>query len=317
MTSPELEKLAVLVRSGDPRALARALSSVENDSPGSSGLLHHLYNPSRLWKTIGITGPPGAGKSTLANRLIAHWREAGRKIGVLAVDPSSPFSGGAILGDRLRMQDHACDPGVFIRSMGSRGHVGGLSGATAAAAEVLGAAGYDPVVVETVGVGQGEVEVAGLADITLLILVPGLGDDVQVMKAGIMEIGDVIVLNKADRPGIDQLEVAVRASIDLLPSDAPRPAVIKCSAETGEGLDSLFSEVDGRLGTAAGSEEARRERAREDILRVVEGRGVDIGRRLLERVYGREKAIDMVLAGETSPWKIGEELAELASKALE
>lgn len=317
MLVQSIENLADLVRRSDQRGLARALTIAENGGERAAALLHSLFDPSRGGRTVGVTGPPGAGKSTLLDRLLLHWRAAGRRIGVVAVDPSSPFSGGALLGDRLRMQDHACDPGVFIRSMGSRGHVGGLADATAQVAEVLAAAGFDPVVLETVGVGQGEVEVAAIADVTVLVLVPGLGDEVQAMKAGIMEIGDLIVLNKADRPGMDQLETAVRSGLDLLPAEASRPPVIRCSAETGEGMEEVAGAIDVLLDRPGASEEIRRERVRGAIARIVDGRGAAIGRKALERLYGWDRAVDLVMSGKTSPYMIGEEIASAALRELE
>lgn len=307
--------LAGLVRCGNLRGLARALTVVESGGPEASALMHELYDPSPASRSIGLTGPPGAGKSSLADVLIAHWKNRGKRPGVIAVDPSSPFSGGAILGDRLRMQRHACDPDVFIRSMGSRGHIGGLAGATAQAAEVLAAGGFDPVLIETVGVGQGEVEVASIADLTVLVLVPGLGDDVQMMKAGIMEIGDLIVLNKADRPGIDQLETVVRASLEFIPEGRVRPRVLKCSVATGEGLEGLFSEIDALLSSDRDFEAARRCRVRENLLRIAAEQGARAALGILERSYGIEKAVDMVLAGETTPYEIGERIAALSGRA--
>jgi len=307
--------LAGLVRRGDLRGLARALTVVENGGPEASVLMHKLYDPSPASRSVGLTGPPGAGKSSLADVLIAHWKSRGRRPGVIAVDPSSPFSGGAILGDRLRMQRHACDPDVFIRSMGSRGHIGGLASSTAQAAEVLAAGGFDPVLIETVGVGQGEIEVVSVADLTVLVLVPGLGDDVQMMKAGIMEIGDLIVLNKADRPGMDQLETVVRASLEFVREGRPVPQVVKCSVATGEGLEDLFSKLDDLLSSGRDFEAVRRGRVRENLLRVAAEQGTRFALELLERSYGIEKAVDMVLAGETTPYEIGERIAALSGRA--
>ncbi len=309
-------RLAALVRNRDTRGLARALSVVENGGPEASALLHELYDPSPASRSVGITGPPGAGKSSLADVLLAHWRGAGRRPGVIAVDPSSPFSGGAILGDRLRMQRHACDPDIFIRSMGSRGHIGGLAGTTAQAVEVLAAGGFDPVLIETVGVGQGEVEVAAIADLTVLVLVPGLGDDVQMMKAGIMEIGDLIILNKSDRNGIDQLESVVRAGLELAPEGTVTPSVLRCSVVTGEGLEEVFTEIDRLLASGRDFEGARRGRVKENLLRVAAEQGARAALGILERVYGIEKAVDMVLSGETTPYEIGERLASLAGKVV-
>jgi LAO/AO transport system kinase len=317
LASDATDMLAERIRTRDARAVARALSMVENGEEGAAALLHRLFDPSSSWKSIGVTGPPGAGKSTLVDRLITHWRSSGRRVGVIAVDPSSPFSGGALLGDRLRMQDHACDEGVFIRSTGSRGHIGGLADTTSQMAEVLAAAGYDPIIIETVGVGQGEVEIASVADITVLVLVPGLGDEVQVMKAGIMEIGDIIVLNKADRPGMDQLEVAVRSGLDMLPDSSRRPPLVRCSAETGEGVEAVAKEIDDLVTLSLASPGMRRERIRSIILRIAGEKGSRIGLMLLDRMYGREEAVDKVLAGATSPWEIGEELAKQALRALE
>jgi len=304
------------VSEGSIRAVARALSMVENGSSNSSDILDELFGL-RRGITLGITGPPGAGKSTLVNRMISHYRDEDRSVGVIAVDPSSPFTGGALLGDRIRMQSHASDPGVFIRSMGSRGHLGGLSGATRDASFVLSAAGYNPVIIETVGVGQAEVEVADLADITLLVLVPGLGDDVQSMKAGIMEIGDIIVLNKADNSGIDQLESYVKASLELMPSGLKRPEVIRVSATAGEGLDDLWAAVD-RFAASHTEKERISRSAIKTLNEILKENGLLFSEKLLEMEYnGREEAEELILTGTMSPYAIGKNLLKAAEGMFE
>ena len=209
------------LRSGDPRALARAISMVENRAAGWSELLKTLFPHTGKARVIGLTGAPGSGKSTLVDQLAKHYRKENQTVGIIAVDPTSPYTGGAILGDRIRMQDHYSDPGIFIRSMATRGSLGGLARATADAATVLDASGRDLVMIETVGVGQDEVDIVRLADVTIVILVPGMGDDVQTIKAGIMEIADIFVINKSDREGAERVEREIRAMQSL--ADAPRP----------------------------------------------------------------------------------------------
>ncbi|NOQ23585.1 MAG: methylmalonyl Co-A mutase-associated GTPase MeaB [Candidatus Aegiribacteria sp.] len=283
---------------------------VENGHPLAPSILHSLYNPERSGLTIGITGPPGAGKSTLTNRLIMHYRRHGSKVGVIAVDPSSPFSGGALLGDRVRMQDHASDPEVFIRSMANRGHLGGLSGTTRDALEVLAAASFDPVLVETMGVGQAEVEIASLADITLLLLVPGLGDEVQTMKAGIMEIGDIIVLNKADRAGMEQLEMSVNASLELIPDQDDRPQVIRCSAQTGEGVEKLTDAIVSCASSGTWGKAIAQKRTTLILNGIIREKGRELARKLILDRYGSvEEAIESILEGKTTPYRIGEMLS--------
>ena len=237
--------LATRVRAGDARAIARAISQIEDaDSAGSGGaaLIGALFPHTGRAYLVGITGVPGGGKSTLVDQLIATIRGTGLKVAVLAVDPTSPFSGGAVLGDRVRMNRHAADPGVFVRSMATRGHLGGLARTTADAALVMDAAGFDVVLIETVGVGQDEVEVAQTADATVVVLVPGTGDDVQAMKAGIMEIADVFVANKADREGIDRLVQSIEAALSLQPvvDGGWIPPVLKTEATTGHGVPELW-----------------------------------------------------------------------------
>jgi LAO/AO transport system kinase len=237
--------LAEAILRGDRRALARGLSVVEDRRDGYLDLLKDLYRRGGRARIVGVTGPPGAGKSTLVNRLIGAFREKGRTVAVVAVDPSSAFSGGAILGDRIRMQDRALDPGVFIRSMATRGHMGGLAGATADALVVLDAAGFDVILVETVGVGQDEVDIVREADTVLVLLVPGLGDDIQAIKAGIMEIADVFVINKADREGVDRVERELRGALQLAEEMADWiPPVLKTVAARGEGTGEVVAAVD-------------------------------------------------------------------------
>jgi len=228
----------------DSGSIARALTLVETGDPRCEGLLDALYprrGNARIW---GITGPPGSGKSTLIERLISRERGQGRRVAVVAVDPSSPLSGGALLGDRLRMQTHAGDPGVYIRSMASRGHLGGLALATSGAVTILDAAGFDTIMVETVGTGQSEVEVMDLADAVILVLVPGLGDDIQVLKAGIMEIGEIIVVNKKDRPGAEDLRARVQTVLARAGSpQGSEPKVLLASALENQGIDDLAAAV--------------------------------------------------------------------------
>jgi len=232
------------LRSGDPRALARAISTVENRSPGWSELLKALFPHSGNARILGLTGPPGAGKSTLVDQLARHYRQQNQTVGIVAVDPTSPYTGGAILGDRIRMQEHFSDSGIYIRSMATRGSLGGLARATADVATVLDAAGRDVVMIETVGVGQDEIDIVRLADVTVVILVPGMGDDVQTIKAGIMEIADIFVINKSDRDGADRVEREIRALQSLAArSDHWTPPIVKTVASEGAGILELATAI--------------------------------------------------------------------------
>jgi LAO/AO transport system kinase len=262
-------ELVERAQAGEARAVARLISMVEDASPSLREVAERLAPHTGHAQIIGITGSPGVGKSTSTAALVAILRQAGKRVGVLAVDPSSPFSGGALLGDRVRMQDHATDSDVYIRSMATRGHLGGLAWATPQALRVLDAARCDVILIETVGVGQSEVDVAGLADTTLVLLAPGMGDGIQAAKAGILEIGDVYVVNKADRDGADQVVRDLRSVLNLGAKDGTwRPPIVKTVAQSGQGLDDLVEAIEKHRVHLDGSGQltARRERrARREI----------------------------------------------------
>jgi LAO/AO transport system kinase len=239
------ENWAEQIRAGDVRAISRALTAIENRSPDAEEILQQLFPYTGHAYRIGVTGAPGTGKSTLVDRLAAHYRRERQAVGIIAVDPSSPFTGGAILGDRIRMQSHHADPGIFIRSMATRGSLGGLSSTTADVATVLDASGRDIVMIETVGVGQDEIDIVRLADVTIVVLVPGMGDDVQTIKAGIMEIADIFVINKADRDGAERVEREIRAMQTLaMRNDHWVPPIVKTVASSGEGIHELVQAID-------------------------------------------------------------------------
>ena len=238
--NPEIQTWIEQLRAGDARALARAISVVENHSLGWSELLKASFPYSGHARILGLTGPPGAGKSTLVDQLARYYRKEGQSIGIIAVDPTSPYTGGAILGDRIRMQEHSSDAGIYIRSMATRGSLGGLARTTADVSTILDASGRDLIMIETVGVGQDEVDIVRLADITVVILVPGMGDDVQTIKAGIMEIADIFVINKSDREGSERVEREIRALQSLaVRSDKWTPPIVKTVATDGTGIPEL------------------------------------------------------------------------------
>ncbi|MFB3916325.1 MAG: methylmalonyl Co-A mutase-associated GTPase MeaB [Terriglobales bacterium] len=240
----EAQSLVSRLRNGDTRALARVITAVENRTPEALALLKELFPHSGKARIIGLTGAPGAGKSTLVDQLAREYRRQDRTVGIIAVDPTSPYSGGAILGDRIRMQSHAGDPGIYIRSMATRGSLGGLSRTTADVATVLDASGRDLVLIETVGVGQDEVDIVRLADVTIVILVPGMGDDVQSIKAGIMEIADIFVINKSDREGAERVEREIRAMQSMaMRSDNWVPPVVKTIASKGVGISEVVAAI--------------------------------------------------------------------------
>jgi LAO/AO transport system kinase len=309
-----VDELVSRAREGDARAVARLISWVEDDAPQLREVMAALAPYAGHAQVVGLTGSPGVGKSTSTNALVGELRKRGKRVGVLAVDPSSPFSGGALLGDRVRMQDHALDPDVYIRSMASRGHLGGLAWSTPQALRVLDAAGCDVVLVETVGVGQSEVEVAGQADTTLVLLAPGAGDGIQAAKAGILEIGDIFVVNKSDRDGADQLRRDLRSMIALgdRSEGVWRPPIVKTVAHRGEGMAELVEEIDRHvawLGESGERERRRTRRVRDEIETIA----VTALRRRWDDVHARVELDDLaaaVVAGRSDPYTAADTLLE-------
>jgi GTPase len=260
-TSGHIQGLVTRVREGNPRALARAISIVEDRTTESTELLKALFPYSGNAVLLGLTGSPGAGKSTLVDQIAREYRKQGKTIGIVAVDPTSPFSGGSILGDRIRMQSHYADPGIYIRSMATRGSLGGLASTTADVATVLDASGRDLVMIETVGVGQDEVDIVSLADVTVVVLVPGMGDDVQTIKAGIMEIADVFVINKSDREGAERVEREIRAMQSLaMRKDNWTPPIVKTVASDGTGIPDALQAIESYREHLSQSDLGRRRR---------------------------------------------------------
>ena len=302
---------------GDARALARLVSLVENGAPELRPVMKALAPLTGGARVIGLTGAPGVGKSTMTTALVSAYRERDLRVGVLAVDPTSPFTGGALLGDRVRMQDHATDPGVFIRSMASRGHLGGLAAATPQALRVLDAAGFGPVLVETVGVGQAEVEVASLADTTLVLVAPGTGDAVQAAKAGILEVGDIFVVNKCDNPGAQETVRNLRTMIAMAERGEGdwKPPIVMTTATTGEGIADLTAALDAHwswLDSSGERDRRRRARAREEVAAVA----VAALRQRMGGLPGDSRLDELaarVAAGELDPYSAADELVAAAS----
>lgn len=299
---------------GERRAIAQAISTVEWQDPSSVDLLRTLFHKAGRTYVIGITGAPGAGKSTLLEKLALEYRRDGKRVGIIAVDPTSPFSGGAILGDRIRMQALATDEGTYIRSMATRGQLGGLAPATRDVALILGAAGCDVVFIETVGVGQDEVEVARLADATVVLLVPGMGDDVQTFKAGVMEIADLFVINKADQPGAERLEREVNVLLSVGPQPPSwRPPIVKTTATSGEGISGLYMELERFRAAAEESPHGLNRRRENTRLQLLELLRQSLFEKVAREQFDEEKIskyVESIMARRRDPHSIVEEIME-------
>ena len=297
---------------GNPQALARILTKVENRTDDSLALLKALYPHSGRARVVGITGSPGTGKSTLVGRLAAAYREEGRRVGIAAVDPTSLFTGGAILGDRIRMGTLGNDPGIYIRSMATRGWMGGLAAATADVVTVLDAAGRDPILVETVGVGQDEIEVVKVVDVSLVVLVPGMGDDVQALKAGIMEIGDIFVINKCDRPGVGKTERSLESVLSLgVRSDGWTPPIVRVVATRGDGIERLRGAIDDCCAVLRRSPEhaqGRRHATRKRLVALLEER---LARMAIMEFFPNgefNEVVERILRREQDPYSVVEQV---------
>jgi LAO/AO transport system kinase len=303
----DAETLLRELASGERRPLARLLTRIEADDPSLRPVVPELFRAGHGAHVVGVTGPPGSGKSTLVNALTAEWRRRGRRVGILAIDPSSPYTGGSIMGDRIRMMDHAADRDVFMRSMASRGELGGLAAATWLAAAALDAAGYDPIVIETVGAGQSEVEIARLAETTVVVEVPDMGDEVQAIKAGLLEIADVIAVNKGDRPGADRAARQLRAMLSTAGGRVERrpPPVLLTTATTGDGVSALADAIEGHRETANQPEQART-RAANQLRRAI----VDVSLRRATGSSGWEKTMQEVADRSTDPMTAAQRLMD-------
>lgn len=319
--------LAKRVLEGDRRAAGRLLRAVDDDLPAAEDALRELFPHTGRAHVVGVTGPPGAGKSTLCDRLISAWRAQGKTVGVLAIDPTSPFSGGALLGDRIRMQQHALDRGVFIRSLATRGALGGLSRSTFDSAKVLDALGCDYVLIETVGVGQDEVDIVHLAHTTVLVTVPGLGDDVQAIKAGVLEIADVFVVNKADREGADRTVRDLRMMLELRRTGAGHeeagwePPIHSTVAARGDGIEALVAAIDRHGAHLEGTgTRTRREsaRARTELVQRIQGRLLAKALAELERAEGPLADLaDRIARREVDPYTVAERTVRAVLKGTE
>jgi LAO/AO transport system kinase len=303
------------VRGGKTRALGRLITRVENREPGWSEAMKALYPKTGVAKVVGITGPPGAGKSSLTARIASILALRGQRVGIIAVDPTSPFSGGALLGDRIRMRDVATTPGIFIRSMATRGTLGGLCQGARDVARILDAAGHDIVLIETVGVGQDEIEIVKAADFVVVVCVPGQGDSVQTLKAGIMEIADLFVVNKADRDGADELVADIRSMLALTggEQDLEEPPVLETCALSGEGVDELVAAFAERAGRSGSAEPRAETRIREEILTLTERELTRILRARFGADGRLDEAVKRVRRGESDPYSAAEAIVAALS----